>query len=587
MHDGKLSLMDDTADENCFVTKCLSDSFDFNDLPDNTTDTHAASQFNKTCASSSWSPRFEFQRKRIGDLCQDIGEFFENEAAVNCFNDNTNRSQSEGVKIEQTAELPDSLRFSSLSSVIPNDTSTESTSKTPENPKGSSVDDCIIIDDDDVDTNDDVTKTSYRGSSDSDDVQGISKNIFTELFINIPNHEVSCFDDYQDESIQLGNYQSLLKVCKNGSEVNAYNSSNFDSLNAEKCIGLSSPIKPGDKVEFINGSLVKISSRKTSVETTRDNQIDNAQHSLLRNRFEIRQPLRRHSIDDRHLDRIRQTKSRVHSRSVCFPHSRCCSSTGKHDAFKSNIYHSPKLWFFSDDQNWYRKRYGANIPLPSSRNVHDISPPVNQDVPLNDGHTVQPLQSNNEILRDSDRGVTETQTTQGLYDVGDWEDWMWLCDPGENDSSDENVILKLLEGSDEEQDDDKQSEAKDTCQEQEETCQEDICQDGTDQSEVTDKVVEEYDLVDHLTNTDPCNPDEGDIIDHLKNIDHCNPDEGDIVDHLTSTDPCNPDESDIVDNLTNTDPCDAEEDDPPEGALLDDQDWGWLVSLSNFMYECN
>lgn len=122
MHDGKLSLMDDTADENCFVTKCLSDSFDFNDLPDNTTDTHAASQFNKTCASSSWSPRFEFQRKRIGDLCQDIGEFFENEAAVNCFNDNTNRSQSEGVKIEQTAELPDSLRFSSLSSVIPNDT---------------------------------------------------------------------------------------------------------------------------------------------------------------------------------------------------------------------------------------------------------------------------------------------------------------------------------------------------------------------------------------------------------------------------------------------------------------------------------
>lgn len=147
---------------------------------------------------------------------------------------------------------------------------------------------------------------------------------------------------------------------------------------------------------------------------------------------------------------------------------------------------------------------------------------------------------------------------------------MWLCDPGENDSSDENVILKLLEGSDEEQDDDKQSEAKDTCPEQEETCQEDICQDGTDQSEVTDKVVEEYDLVDHLTNTDPCNPDEGDIIDHL-----------------TSTDPCNPDESDIVDNLTNTDPCDAEEDDPPEGALLDDQDWGWLVSLSNFMYECN
>lgn len=32
---------------------------------------------------------------------------------------------------------------------------------------------------------------------------------------------------------------------------------------------------------------------------------------------------------------------------------------------------------------------------------------------------------------------------------------MWLCDFGENDLSDENVILKLLEGSDEEQDDDK------------------------------------------------------------------------------------------------------------------------------------
>lgn len=541
MHDGKLSSMDDTADENCFVTKCLSDSFDFNDLPDNTTDIHTASQISNTEASSSWSPRFEFQRKRIGDLCQDIGEFFENEAAVNCFNDNSDCSQSEGAIIEQTAKSPDSFRFSSLSSVIPNDTSTFSTSKTLENPKGSSVDNCIIIDDDDVDTNDDVTKTSSTSSYDSDDVQGISKNIFTELFINIPNHEVSCFRDYQDENIKLGNYQSLLKICKNDSEVNADNSSNFDSLNTEKCIGLSSPIKPGDKVEFRNGSLVKISSRKTSVETTCDNQIDNAQHSLSRNGFEIRHPLRRHSIDDRHLGRIRQTRSKIHSPSVCFPHRRCCSSSAKHDAFKNNIYHSPKLWFFSDDQNWYRKRYGANIPLPSSRTVHDISPPVSPDVPLNDGHILQQSQSNNEISRDSDRGINETQTTQDLYDVGDWEEWVWLCDPGENDSSDENVILKLLEGSDDEQDDDEQSEAKDTCQE------------GTDQSEVTNKDGEEYDLVDHLTNTDPCNPDEGDI-----------------VDHLTSTDPCN-----------------AEKDDPPEGALLEDQDWGWLVSTSNCINVCS
>lgn len=85
-----------------------------------------------------------------------------------------------------------------------------------------------------------------------------------------------------------------------------------------------------------------------------------------------------------------------------------------------------------------------------------------------------------------------------------------------------------------------------------------------------DKVVEEYDFVDYLIN-----------------IDFCNLDEGDIVDYLISIDFCNLDESDIVDNLINIDLCDVEEDDFFEGVFFDDQDWGWLVSLSNFMYECN
>lgn len=54
--------------------------------------------------------------------------------------------------------------------VILNDISIELILKILENFKGFLVDDCIIIDDDDVDINDDVIKMLYRGLSDSDDV---------------------------------------------------------------------------------------------------------------------------------------------------------------------------------------------------------------------------------------------------------------------------------------------------------------------------------------------------------------------------------------------------------------------------------
>lgn len=54
--------------------------------------------------------------------------------------------------------------------VILNDISIEFILKILENLKGFLVDDCIIIDDDDVDINDDVIKMLYRGLSDSDDV---------------------------------------------------------------------------------------------------------------------------------------------------------------------------------------------------------------------------------------------------------------------------------------------------------------------------------------------------------------------------------------------------------------------------------
>lgn len=54
--------------------------------------------------------------------------------------------------------------------VILNDIIIEFILKFLENFKGFLVDDCIIIDDDDVDINDDVIKMLYRGLSDSDDV---------------------------------------------------------------------------------------------------------------------------------------------------------------------------------------------------------------------------------------------------------------------------------------------------------------------------------------------------------------------------------------------------------------------------------
>lgn len=63
----------------------------------------------------------------------------------------------------------------------------------------------------------------------------------------------------------------MLKVCKNGFEVNVYYFFNFDLFNVEKFIGLSLLIKFGDKVEFINGFFVKILSRKISVEIICDN----------------------------------------------------------------------------------------------------------------------------------------------------------------------------------------------------------------------------------------------------------------------------------------------------------------------------
>lgn len=43
MYDGKFLLMDDIVDENCFVIKCLFDSFDFNDLLDNIIDIYVVS----------------------------------------------------------------------------------------------------------------------------------------------------------------------------------------------------------------------------------------------------------------------------------------------------------------------------------------------------------------------------------------------------------------------------------------------------------------------------------------------------------------------------------------------------------------
>lgn len=54
--------------------------------------------------------------------------------------------------------------------VILNDINIEFILKILENFKGFLVDDCIIIDDDDVVINDGVIKMLYRGLSDSDDV---------------------------------------------------------------------------------------------------------------------------------------------------------------------------------------------------------------------------------------------------------------------------------------------------------------------------------------------------------------------------------------------------------------------------------
>ena len=431
----------DNLNEDFIATTCLFDFREPNEKTEVATDTYSPRELNKNdSVSSSWSPRFELQRKRIGDLWHDIGDVFTDEASNVCSTDSIADTHTEEAEIQQTTKSGDSLPLSPILPDSQNGASTDSAKKMGENSKISSVEDCIIITDDELEE-----EVIEKFPNVNDRIEEARKQrVFSELFISIPNNNILGFqDETLDGNTQLGNHEFLLKI---------YNEDDFqqnEGSNIPICTAglmpvgetnLLSPIKPGDRVEFRNGTLVKLNSGQTNGD--KSNPSIPSISTLSFPATEPRRP-RRYAIDTRFREPCHNLGPHIHSPRERFyikqyrPHRR------DRDIFSNYNQHFTKSRHFADDRHLHRKGHSRHCTTrcqPRRRTVLDNPPSVHHGDHFDGDFMIHSAQSC--LYKSNPRfSNKESPREDGHYDVGDWSDWQWLCDPLVENTTNDNSAL--------------------------------------------------------------------------------------------------------------------------------------------------
>lgn len=479
-----------TKENNFITTSILSDSFEFDDASSFIANTNNSSYSNNE-RISQWSPRFEHQRKRIGDLFRIIDDVAENHA-WKCSNSDLNTVHSPSNVVSMGGDIQQNVK--SKSSPLPaalDEYRLEVPNKEMESPRGCSFTQCSIVHDENI------IHSSPKYSKVCDKTSGVRQHCFSELHITIPEDETSYIPYEADESTIPQNYEYLLKISKGDYHARlAYNVSNTSSSNVSDFDALKSPIKPGDKVEFRNGVLVKISSKLNDRPLNGNGPDSNIRYRIkpgpAYKKYEPYYTNRRHPIEDGCLERYPDFGKRLDR-----PHfyDRTRRPPRPHQAEQEflpnnrHLHHRPQSitddYYYTSQFQETRDTYMStqwdhsdilfDTPQsddPSERNyLLDKQCTFNENIPKRN-----PSTSTNSIY-DKDTRVS---------DIGDWEEWEWLCDPEEDEVSGDNLIMNAIDGSLDEEEDRLPDDQNDNLSEKE--------------SEMCNGDEEEHDIVEHYTN---------------------------------------------------------------------------------------